>query len=280
MLYHQNYDLYTLNTMRLHAVAADYYKPESIDELFSLIVRLKAEGTSYHLLGGGSNILMPPHVGTVVALGCICSDINFDGNCVEVGASVRIQQLIRKAQQHDLGGIEFLFTLPCQVGGAIAMNAGRGKSHGISISDFVESVTFLEVNSGQMLTFTKSECCFAYRHSVFKEHRLIIVKARLKLISRNFAEVELSIKERLERQRTHLDASRPSCGSVFSKYNRRLMRLLRGVHHGGAAYSKKTTNWISNMGNATYDDILFLVRLAKWFHKLTFQSFKLEIEIW
>ena len=272
--------MFTLNTMRLHAVAADYYKPESIDELSALIVRLKAEGTNYHLLGGGSNILMPPHVGTVVALGCICSDINFEGNCVEVGASVRIQQLIRKAQQNDLGGIEFLFSLPCLLGGAIAMNAGRGKSHGIAISDFVESVTFLDADSGQIYTITKPECGFTYRHSVFRERRFIIVKARLKLISRSSEEVELSIKERLERQRTHLDAIRPSCGSVFSKCNHRLMRLLRGMHHGGATYSPKTTNWISNMGNATYDDILFLIRLAKWFHKLTFQSCNLEIEIW
>lgn len=58
------------------------------------------------------------------------------------------------------------------------------------------------------------------------------------------------------------------------------MRLLRGVHHGGATYSKKTNNWISNTGDATYDDIIFLIRIAKLLHQLLFQKSKTEIKIW
>ena len=53
------------------------------------------------------------------------------------------------------------------------------------------------------------------------------------LVPRDSSEVERLIGERMGRQRTHLDAGRPSCGSVFRKFDRRIMRLLRGVHHGG-----------------------------------------------
>lgn len=280
MIHKQEYDLYTLNTMRLHAVATDYYEPESITELTELLAKLKAEGRKFYVLGGGSNIIMPPHIETVIALRNVCNDIKMDGQTMEVGASVKIQQLIRAAQARNLGGIEYLFSLPCQVGGAIAMNAGRGKSHGGSIADVVETVTCVDAENGRLITLKKQECGFSYRHSQLQDRGLIIVKVMLRLIPRDASEVESLIKERMERQRTHLDASHPSCGSVFCKCNQRLMRLLRGVHHGGATYSKKTNNWISNTGDATYDDIICLIRIATLLHKLLFQKCKTEIKIW
>ena len=280
MIHKQEYDLYALNTMRLHAVATDYYEPESITELTELLAKLKSEGRKFYVLGGGSNIIMPPHIETVIALRSVCNDIKIDGQTVEVGASVKMQQLIREAQSQNLGGIEYLFSLPCQVGGAVAMNAGRGKSHGGSIADVVESVTCIEAETGKSLTLNKQECGFAYRHTSLQDRGLIIVKAKLRLIARDASEVERLIAERLERQRTHLDAKHPSCGSVFCKCNRRIMRLLRGFHHGGATYSKKTANWISNIDGATYDDIIYLVCIAKLLHRLTFQKCEPEIKIW
>lgn len=280
MIRKQEYDLYPLNTMRLHAVATDYYEPECITELTEVLAKLKSEGRKFYVLGGGSNIIMPPHIETVIALRSVCNDIKIDGQTVEVGASVKMQQFIRAAQAQNLGGMEFLFSLPCQMGGAIAMNAGRGKSHGGSIADFVESVTCVDAKDGKLLTLEKHECGFAYRHTSLQDRGLIIVKAKLRLIARDASGVERLIAERLERQRTHLDAKHPSCGSVFSRCNRRIMRLLRGFHHGGATYSKKTANWISNTGNATYDDIIHLVRIAKFLHRLTFLECELEIKIW
>lgn len=280
MIHQQEHDLYTLNTMRLHAVTTDYYEPESIAELTELLAKLKSEDRKYNILGGGSNIIMPPHIETVIALRSVCNDIKIDGQTAEVGASVKMQYLIREAQAQNLGGIEYLFSLPCQVGGAIAMNAGRGKSHGGSIADVVETVTCVDAESGRLITLKKQECGFTYRHSQLQDRGLIIVKAQLRLIPRKASEVEELIKERMELQRTHLDATRPSCGSVFCKCNQRIMRLLRGVHHGGATYSKKTKNWISNTGDATYDDIIFLIRIAKLLHQLLFQKCKTEIKIW
>ena len=266
--------------MRLHAVATDYYEPESITELTELLAKLKSEGRKFYILGGGSNIIMPPHIDTVVALRSVCCDVQINGQNVEVGASVKMQQFIRAAQTRNLGGMEFLFSLPCQMGGAIAMNAGRGRGHGGSIADFVETVTCVEAETGKLQTLNKQECGFAYRHTSLQDRGLIIVKAKLRLIARDASEVERLIAERLERQRTHLDAKHPSCGSVFSKCNRRIMRLLRGVHHGGATYSKKTANWISNTGDATYDDIIYLVRIAKLLHRVIFQKCEPEIKIW
>jgi len=280
MIHHKAHDLYRLNTMRLHAIAADYYEPESLTELTDLLSKLKSEGKKYYILGGGSNILMPPRIEIVIALGRMCNDIKIEGSTVEVGASVKMQQLIRAAQAQNLGGIELLFSLPCQVGGAIAMNAGRGKSHGGSIADFVESVTCVDASDGRLITLSRQDCGFAYRHSLLQDRSLIVVKAQLRLIQRDASEVERLIAERLERQRTHLDASRPSCGSVFRKCNRRLMWLLRGLNHGGSTYSTKTINWISNTGDATYDDIIYLIRIAKLIHRVTFQKCELEIKIW
>ncbi len=280
MIYHKDHNLYPLNTMRLHSLATDYYEPENIEELTSLVAHLNSEGKNYHLLGGGSNIIMPPRVGIVIALGSICNDITIEGDYVEVGASVKIQQLIRATQTKNLGGIEYLFSLPCQVGGAVVMNAGRGKRHNGSIADFIESVTCLKTDSCKIVTLSKDQCGFAYRKSSLQKEGFIIVKIQLHLISRSASEIESLISDRMERQRIYLDASHSSCGSVFSKCNHRIMRLLRGFHYGGAAYSRKTSNWISNQGNATYNDILFLIRVAKTLHTITLQKCEKEIKVW
>lgn len=91
--------------MRLHSIAKDYYEPESLEELLSLLqdreVFLKG---NFYILGGGSNLLMPPIIKKpVVSIGSIDKSIIVDGNHVICGASVKIQTFIREMQKYGLG---------------------------------------------------------------------------------------------------------------------------------------------------------------------------------
>ena len=55
--------------------------------------------------------------------------------------------------------------------------------------------------------------------------------------------------------------------------------MLRGMRAGGAMFSKKTPNWISNVDNATYEDICKLIKRAKFIHKLFLSRCETEVRI-
>lgn len=269
--------------MRLHSTATEYYEPESISELKELILQLKESGKEYYILGGGSNILMPTIITRpVIGIQSLNNEISISDGVVRAGASLKIQKFIRELQLSEMGGIEYLFSLPCQLGGAIYMNAGRGGINGKSISDYIISVDVFNPETQQVETLSKKDCCFAHRKSIFQTSNFIILGATFCFEQRTAESVEAAIKDRLDYSKKILDAGKPSCGSVFNKSNGYIMKILRklGVRKGGAMYSKKTTNWISNVDNATFEDVESLINLGIKLHKLTFQKYNVEIIKW
>ena len=273
----ETYDLIHHNTMNLHSVADFFYSPESYDEIRQLLVKYPEA----LILAAGSNVVLPPRLSRpVISLMSLDNAIDYmeDGS-VRVGCSVRIQKLIRSLQKHKLGGIEYLFSVPASVGGLVYMNGGRGREHNMAISDYLESVEYLDRDDMNIKTYVVDRADFSYRHSPFQNMDAIILSATFKFKEQEPEETESLIKERLAYSKKYLSADKPSCGTAFCKGNRYIFRLLRGMRVGGAMFSKKTSNWISNVDNATYDDICRLVKRTKSIHKLFFSACQLEIKI-
>lgn len=272
-------DLHPYNTMRLHSVADEVYFPESREELTGLIKEFRQKGQKYAVFSGGSNIIFAEQVKTpLVCLMSLDKGIDYleDGR-VKVGCSVRIQILIRDLQKHGMGGIEYLFSVPTSVGGAVYMNAGRGKSIGVTISDYLEEVEYYSPLDDEFRTYQKNTVEFSHRHSPFQETEAVIVSATFRFPLQDREETERKIQERMDHSKKHLSADKPSCGSVFCEGNRIVYRLLMGKRVGGAMYSKKTPDWISNIGNATASDVMALIEKGKRLHKLFFSHCKVEI---
>lgn len=277
MIVEHSKDLYAFNTMRLHCVAAEIYFPESSDDLRDLL----ENNPKVLILAAGSNVILPEKLEKpVVSLMSLDNSINIleDGR-VRVGCSVRIQKLIRFLQKHQLGGIEYLFSVPASVGGLVYMNGGRGKSKKMAISDYLESVEYLDLNDMETKTYTAERSNFSYRHSPFQDMNVIIISATFKFKSQEPEVTEQLIKERLDYSKKNLSADKPSCGTAFRKGNRYIFWLLRGMRVGGAMFSKKTSNWISNVDNATYEDVCKLIKRTQTIHKLLFSRCEPEIRI-
>lgn len=272
-------DLFKFNTMRLHSLADCVYFPESREELEKLVNDLNKQNRFYYIFSGGSNIVFDEHVTTpLINLMEIDKGIEYlENGLVKVGCSVRIQPLIRDLQKHGLGGIEYLFSVPTSLGGAVYMNAGRGKDIGLAISDYLEEVEYYSPKENEFFKYTKKEGVFTYRHSPFQDMDAIIVSATFRFKEQDADVTEARIKERMEHSKKHLSADKPSCGTVFCEGNRIVYRLLMGKRVGGAMYSKKTPDWISNMGNATASDVMALIEKGKKLHKLFFSRCKVEI---
>ena len=278
----QNVDLYSYSTMRNHSIAKELFKPSSTEELTSLINSFKAKSQKYYILSAGSNIVFDDFVNTpIVCLMDLNNTILYipDKGEVKAGCSVRIQKLINELKKYSLGGIEYLYTLPASVGGIVYMNAGRGKKCNQSISDYLESVEVLSPSEGRIKTLPVNKNEFSHRHSPYQNTDYIILSATFRFLYQDAEETEKKIKERLEFSKKFLSADKPSCGSVFCRGNRFLFRLMRGMRVGDAMFSKKTSDWISNMGDAKGSDVIKLIRKAEKLHRLLFSQYETEIRI-
>lgn len=273
-----NIDLYKYNTMRLHSVADVMYWPQSCDELKELIRDLDERNEKYYIVSAGSNVVFAERVHTpLINLMELDNSIVYEAGRVKVGCSVRVQALIRDLQRHELGGIEYLYSVPSSIGGAIYMNAGRGKAQGVTISDYLEEVEYFDPQDGEFHIYQKRKEDFSHRISPFQGTGNIIVSATFSFKKQDAAETERLIKERMEHSKKFLSADKPSCGSVFCEGNRLVYRLLMGQRIGGAMYSKKTPDWISNMGDATASDVMQLIEKGKRWHQFFLSKCKVEI---
>lgn len=271
-------DLYKYSTMRTHSIGAVMYFPENIGDFNSLLQDLK---DGLHLLGGGSNVVFASRVEKpIVNLMYLNNglELNNDGS-ITAGCSVRIQQLITFGKEHGLGGFEYLYSLPASVGGIVYMNAGRGKIHNQQISDWLESVTYLDLTDMQVKRMTVDKAQWSYRCSPFHQMKTVILSATFRMKTSSVDEVTAEIKRRIDTVKASQEGNKPSCGSVFNKNNKYIMRLMRGKRIGGACYSKKTNNWISNDHNGSADDVIALIDFAKKWHNRLGLSCTTEIRI-
>ena len=271
-------DLFLQNTMRLHSIADVVYSPENNEELQVLLNQIESD---FILLAAGSNVILPPQLHCpVVSLMDLNKKIELleDGRVI-VGCSVRIQKLINFLKKNNLGGIEYLYSIPASVGGLVFMNGGRGKSINMAISDYLESIEYLDLNDLNVKIYKVDLSEFSYRHSPFQNMNVIILSACFRFKHQEQKVTESLINERLDYSKRYLSADKPSCGSVFKKGNRIVYRLIRGMRVGGAMFSKKTSNWISNVDNATYDDVCRLIKRAQFVHKIFLSSSQPEVKI-
>ena len=261
----------------------EVYAPENVGELRDLVARLAMQGRSFHLLGAGSNVVFAECVKTPIVNLMKVDDsiVDLGGGRFRAGCSVRIQRLIRFAQQRGFGGIEYLFSLPASLGGCVFMNAGRGRGMGVAIANALEEVELMDLSNGTIRKEPVDQSAFGHRTSPYQSQNCVLLGATLRLIERNPEETERRIRERLKTSRKHLDAGLPSCGSVFLRGNGLLFRIFRYLHPkaGGLAFSKKTANWIGNYGGGTLSDFKRLVGMVKRAHRLLGQTCELEIRI-
>lgn len=271
------YDLYSHNTMRLHCVADTVLFPENKGEL---IEAARQQTGPHFILAGGSNVILPAKLHkTVILLSEMKDEISISGNMVECSASVRIQKLIRTMQSSNLGGMEYLFSVPCTVGGAVYMNAGRAEFYHQSIADFVVSVECFDPSTGGIKVLSKEDCCFSHRHSVFSSNGMVVLNVTLVMDNVPSGQVEVAIRDRISLVSNTQDGSKPSAGSVFKYCNSEVMSRMMGIRVGGACWSAKTQNWISNDRNAKSWHVIALVRIAQLVHKLRGKSCCREVII-
>lgn len=278
MIVQHDISLKKYTTFKMGGIAREFVTPENTEEMCNLI---KEKKTKY-LLGGGSNIVISGQsFDSVVNIRQFNTKLEHMGDGVYyVGASVRLQKLINYINDDGYGGIEYLYSVPGLLGGAIYMNAGRGKAHNKSISDFVKRVEVFY--QGKRIWLPKDVCSFGYRSSVFQNGQYVILGAEFHFVKTTKDECENKKIERLELCQRVQDSSGPNFGTVFCVSCSPIMQLVRIFRLGkrnGVHFSSKTANWMINEGGS-FQEFEFLIKCIKLAHKLLFQKCKTEVVIW
>lgn len=274
----EDYDLSNSTTIRIGGIAKLFYLPENLEELKEITM-----DDDYLLIGGGSNLLIndKKKFEKVISLKEINKKIDFKDGVFVVGSSVKLPQLIKKINDSGFGGIEYLFSVPALVGGAVVMNAGRGRSHNKSISDYIVDVTYLE--GGEVKTIKREDCNFSYRDSIFKNSKKIVIEVTFRFEEFNKEELVNLRKSRISYSKKIQDNSKPNFGSVFSESNKYILYLLKNTKLGkldDVEFSRKTPNWILNKNKSSFDSCYKLINRAVYLHRLLGRKVKKEIIIW
>lgn len=136
-------------------------------------------------LGGGSNMLLTDDFkGLVVKISLNGTEIDSQSEkeaIVAVGAGENWHEFVLWSLKQNLGGLENLSLIPGNVGTAPIQNIG---AYGVELKDVFHNLEALDLKTGKVETFTKSQCEFGYRDSIFKRKekgRYVIQKVRFKL---------------------------------------------------------------------------------------------------
>ncbi len=257
-----------------------YGEFDTIERLQEYQKQASAQKLATYILGNGSNTLFSaPTVQTVILKNTFPRTIEALGNNrFRISSSVPLMQILRYCLKHNLESFYYLSSVPAQLGGALAMNAGRGKAFNLSIFDFVESVTYVE--NGLLTTLEKKDIHTDYRKTIFTGiQNCFIISAVLHFPARAHTQ-ENPILERIHWAKEHQDHSLPNCGSVFSECNRHIMHMLKGKSYTNAKWSDKTANWLVNTdktGVSNSDAMLKLIKSARLYHSLLLQNCKTEL---
>lgn len=185
MFIQENISLKIYNTFGIDVSARHFIRVDSIDDLKFALNWAKENQLEILLLNGGSNMLLTKNWdGLAIKINLKGMQIlkeDEDFVWVETQAGENWNDFVQWAISQDYGGIENLSLIPGNCGTSPMQNIG---AYGMEIKDRLTQVEALEIATGELKTFTKEECAFGYRESVFKnklKNQFVLVSVQFKL---------------------------------------------------------------------------------------------------
>ncbi|WP_310559743.1 UDP-N-acetylmuramate dehydrogenase [Flavobacterium sp.] len=182
-----NFSLKNYNTFGIQANAKEFAAVHNIAELKAILEQSKFK--KKFILGGGSNMLLTKDIDALVihidlqGKKIIKEDDDFVW--VESQAGENWHEFVLWTLNQNLGGLENMSLIPGNVGTTPVQNIG---AYGTEIKDTFDSCEAMNIENQEMKTFTKRECHFGYRESIFKNEakdKYIITSVVFKLTKRN-----------------------------------------------------------------------------------------------
>ena len=179
----ENISLKAYNTFGIAAKAKHFVEVTSVLQL-QKVLQLSAFPNRF-ILGGGSNILLTKDIDALVVhlnlKGISVVQEDDDSIVIKVMAGENWHELVLWTLARDYGGLENLSLIPGNVGTAPIQNIG---AYGVELQDIFVGCEAMNVASQELEDFSKEDCQFGYRDSIFKNEakgKYIITAVRIQL---------------------------------------------------------------------------------------------------
>jgi UDP-N-acetylmuramate dehydrogenase len=318
MQIHKEFDLSQVLWFRIGGKAQYFLQCVSRKDVFEALDFVEEHHTNrIFICGQGSNLIFTDDYfdGIVIMLASDAKpQISFNENLATAFAGETLDSVIQLSFNHQLTGLEWAGGLPGTVGAGVRGNVG---AFGGELKDRLVAAEVLAFDDKNIdvLEMKNEDFHFAYRHSIVKEKRnMIVTAAQFQLDHANREEV---IKARhiymrnIDYRKTHHPLEYPNCGSVFKNIKNPndvakvvdvwpdIRPLVKEKWHGKvsmgyiinrlgfsgytigkARVSEKHANFINNLGGANATEVLTIIKRIQEMVEETFAIIpEVEVEI-
>lgn len=274
----ENEPMYKHTTYKVGGPAKIFVKAKDIDSLIQTLKYCRDHNIKHMVIGNGSDLLFSDkeYDGVIISMKSF-DDVKMNGSTIVAQAGVSMIALAYSSAKAGLSGFEFMGGIPGDMGGGIFMNAGAYK---YCMADVFKCARVLD-DELNVITLSKEDMEFSYRHSVLQKHpNWIILDATFEMTAKDPGEIRKVLDKRKERRMSTQPWNFACAGSVFRNPDEKpAWRYideagLRGYEIGGAQVSPKHSNFIVNNGYASAKDILDLIRLVE---KTVYEKFEVKL---
>ena len=286
-------------TFKVGGKAKYFYQAKTKENLIRSLKLAKKLKIPFFVLGGGSNLLISDKGFEGLIIKNDIGNYKISGNKLYAEAGVSFPTLVKETGKKGLSGLEWAGGLPGTIGGAVLGNAG---AFGGETKDTVFSAQALDTNL-KLRNFTKQQCKFSYRSSIFKRKGWIVMSVIMNLKKGNKKDIQEIAAHHIQYRKDRNPMEYPNAGSIFkncdlknvSKKARRIFKDvvkvdpfpviptaaiiartgLMGKKIGKAQISEKHPNFIVNLGGAKARDIIRLMNFVK---KTVKEKFGIDLE--
>lgn len=187
MKIYRNYCLKKHNTFSVDAIASIFAEYTTDDEIIEYIRTNegKFKQVKHLIVGEGSNLLFTgDFYGMVLHPLTKYISVQSEDNdfcLIEAAAGVIWDDFVGWTSSHMAFGLENLSLIPGTVGASAVQNVG---AYGVEAGDYIHSVKYIDLHSGELISLSSEQCKFSYRNSIFKnelKNNFLILSVTYKL---------------------------------------------------------------------------------------------------
>ncbi len=254
-------------SFRIGGPAEIFCKPKDEDDIKNILNWAKRNRLPISVIGNGTNLLVSDDgiEGVVIQISRELSGMEFRGREVLVKGGHTINGFIDTALRRGLGGVEFAWGIPGTIGGSVAMNAGTNSDF---LSTYIKYVRVVDFD-GKEYKMRHDDLKFDYRYSILQDEPLILLEVLFELDEVSEDVGRKNIKEAENKRKGRQPIEFPCAGSIFKNppttYAGKVLEEVKckGMRVGDAMISELHANFIVNLGHATANDVLTLIRKAQ-----------------
>lgn len=203
MIISSNISLKPYNTFGIEAFAKYFTSIDTIENIKELLQSTEYKNNERLILGGGSNMLLTKNVDAIVVKnnlkGITVVNETAEHVFVKCAGGEVWHEFVMWCINQNYGGLENLSLIPGCTGASPMQNIG---AYGVEIKDTFYELEAVHAITGEEKTFSKSDCEFGYRESVFKhqlKNQFIITSVTFQLSKNPSFHIEYgAIKQELD----------------------------------------------------------------------------------